>query len=90
LKHSYGTIKSPEKINAEFIAALFTPIIQRLGYILDRLVDHIDLAQKLYEVSNQNNRKFFLQPFKTGGNRKRFDTDERWEIIINTTIEFEE
>ncbi|MCX6325623.1 MAG: type IV toxin-antitoxin system AbiEi family antitoxin [Bacteroidia bacterium] len=81
---------SLEKINEEFIDALYTPTIQRLGYILDRLADRTDLAQKLYEVTYRNNRKFFWQPFKAGGRRKGFDTDDKWKIIINTTIEIDE
>jgi hypothetical protein len=67
-----------------------TPTIQRLGVIFDKYVNQPDLAQKLLEVSQSKKRKFYLQPFKAGGEKKGFEIDDKWKIIINTTIDIEE
>lgn len=79
-----------EKINAVFIRELSTPTIQRLGFIFEKQINRADLAQKLFDVFMESNRKFYWQPLKAGGDRKGFSTDQRWKIIINTEIEIEE
>jgi predicted transcriptional regulator of viral defense system len=79
-----------EKINSELIMTLSVPTIQRLGFILEKYASQSELAQKLYKVAMNQKRQFFLQPFKAGGERKGFETDEKWKIIINTSIEIEE
>lgn len=80
----------PKKIAADFIDSLSTPTIQRLGFIFDNLVNRPELAQKLLDVSFRRNRTFFLQPLEAGGERKGFETNEKWKIIINSNIEIEE
>jgi len=81
---------SPKKINKDLVESMSTTTIQRLGIIFEKYVNRPDLGQKLLEVSQSKKRKFYLQPFKTGGRRKGFDTDDKWKIIINTTIEIDE
>ena len=81
---------SPKKINKDLVEGMSTTTIQRLGIIFEKYVNRPDLGQKLLEVSESKKRKFYLQPFKAGGRRKGFDTDDKWKIIINTTIEIDE
>lgn len=81
---------SPKKINKDLVESMSTTTIQRLGIIFEKYVNRPDLGQKLLEVSESKKRKFYLQPFKAGGRRKGFDTDDKWKIIINTTIEIDE
>jgi predicted transcriptional regulator of viral defense system len=83
------TIKA-ERITPEFIDILSTPTIQRLGYIFDKIVSQSDLAEKIYNVSQEQDRTFFLQPFRTGGERKGYSINEKWKIIINTSVRIEE
>jgi predicted transcriptional regulator of viral defense system len=82
-------IKS-ERINHEFVMILTVPTIQRLGFIFERIVSQTYLAEKLFNISCEQNRTFFWQPFKAGGERKGFDKDEKWKIIINTNVNIEE
>lgn len=79
-----------KNITPELVSILTIPTIQRLGFILERIVYQEVLAERLYSVSQQKNRKFFWQPLKTGGERKGSDTDGKWKIIINTTVTIEE
>lgn len=81
---------NPKKINKELIEPLSTPTIQRLGVIFERYANRPDLAQKLLETSQRQKRKFYRQPFKAGGEKSGFVTDEKWKIVLNTSIEIEE
>ena len=80
----------PENINKELLETISIPTIQRLGFIFDRIVSQQELADKLYSVSRDLNKSFYKQPLKAGGKRGGFETDEKWGIIINTTIEIDE
>lgn len=66
------------------------PTTQRLGIIFERYVNRPDLAQKLIEVSQSKKRKFYIQLFKAGGEKKGYEIDEKWKIILNTAIDIEE
>ncbi|HMT66114.1 MAG TPA: type IV toxin-antitoxin system AbiEi family antitoxin [Candidatus Cloacimonadota bacterium] len=81
---------SPKKINKDLIESMSTPTIQRLGIIFEKYVNRPDLGQELLEVTQSKKRKFYIQPFKAGGEKKGFEIDEKWKIIINTTIDIEE
>jgi len=79
-----------ERITTELTETLSIPTIQRLEFIFDRLVSQPELADKLYKVSQKEKKTFFLQPLKAGGKRTGFETDEKWEIIINADIDLDE
>ena len=81
---------SPKKINKEFIEALSTPTVQRLGIIFEKYVNRPDLAHKLFEVAQARKSKFYVQPFKAGGEKSGFEIDEKWKIVLNTNIDIEE
>jgi predicted transcriptional regulator of viral defense system len=81
---------SPKKINKDLVDSISTATIQRLGIIFEKYVNRPDLAQKLLEVSQSKKRKFYLQPFKAGGEKKGFEIDYKWKIIINTSIDIDE
>jgi hypothetical protein len=42
------------------------------------------------EIARLENRKFYLQPFKAGNEKKGFDIDDKWKIIKNVKIDIEE
>ena len=81
---------SPKKINKDLVESISTATIQRLGIIFEKYVNRPDLAQKLLEVSQSKKRRFYLQPFKAGGEKKGFEVDDKWKIIINTSIDIDE
>lgn len=80
----------PERITREFVETLTVPSIQRLGYILDEVLNQNALADKLYSESQNLNKEFFRQPLKAGKEKTGFPTNDRWKIIINTEIEIDE
>jgi predicted transcriptional regulator of viral defense system len=61
-----------------------TSAIQRLGYILDRIVENEKLSNVLSKILG--NRKLFTVPLSVKKPPKGI-TDEKWKIIINMQIE---
>ncbi|KPL09557.1 MAG: hypothetical protein AMS26_22730 [Bacteroides sp. SM23_62] len=76
-----------DKIEPDLIKLFSIPTIQRIGYLLETVLEETEFAKKLYTVSNDLNLTFFRQPLRTGMPSAGFKTDPRWKIIINTEIE---
>ncbi len=83
-------VMKPEQITTELVNVLTIPTIQRLGYILDIILEEKDLAGKLYAESQKLKKDFFRQPLKSGEVKTGFPADSRWKIIINTDIDIDE
>ncbi len=66
------------------------PIYQRLGYILDVVLEETDLAESLYNRLKALNVSFRKTDFKTGKEIVGCDINEKWKIIINQEIEIDE
>lgn len=80
----------PEKIELELVRLFSVATIQRLGYILEYLLNKGELAKKLCEVSKDLNLHFYRQPLSSGQKTAGHETDPRWKIIINTEIDIDE
>lgn len=61
--------------------------LQRLGYILDRVLSRKKLGAGIYGILA--GRKIFPVPLKTIKSKTGFKMDPKWKIIINETIESE-
>lgn len=83
-------VMKPERITQELINTFTIPTIQRLGYLLDVVLEQKTLADKLYAESRKLKKAFFRQPLKAGLEKTGFPTNNRWKIIINTDIEIDE
>lgn len=79
----------PVKFSSEFFAAIHDTTVQRLGYILDRVVKQSGIAEKLYEQSQKAGVVFYRIPLKTSAPTKGFSSDERWKVIVNADIEID-
>lgn len=64
--------------------------LQRLGYLLDKVLNNQELATALMTLLDNNCTPLFRIPLKAAGETKGFETDERWKVIINTIIEIDE
>ena len=80
----------PKKIEPELIQLFSVATVQRLGYILDCILNEVQLANRLWRVSQDLNQHFYRQPLSTGKKTIGHKTDPRWKIIINTEIEIDE
>ena len=80
----------PKKIEPELIQLFSVSTTQRLGYILDCILNEVQLANRLWKVSQDLNQQFYRQPLSTGKKPAGSKTDPKWKIIINTEIEIDE
>ncbi len=64
--------------------------LQRLGYMLEKIFNNQSLANALYDALDKNQSPLFRIPLKASAPSKGFGTNERWKVIVNTTIEVDE
>lgn len=84
-----------ETINFEILDKYFfdyAPVstIQRLGYLLDNRSENKELAKTLFEKSQEFNLKFNKIPLNHGKTTDNCNSDAKWKIIINETIDIDE
>jgi predicted transcriptional regulator of viral defense system len=80
---------SPKKFNTAFFKAIQDTTIQRLGYLLDRVLQKHDFAERLYKQSQKTGVNFYRIPLKTSAPMKGFPADEKWKVIVNTEIDID-
>lgn len=80
----------PEKFNDDFIKEVAVSTIQRLGYLLDTVLEKENLATALYEKSIQKKLRFLRIPLQKSGKTKGFSSDGKWNVIVNAKIEIDE
>jgi predicted transcriptional regulator of viral defense system len=80
----------PEDFNEFIIANVPITALQRLGYILDKVIENNVLADALFQTLERVSAKLFRIPLKASAPFKGFLSDERWKVIINTEIEIDE
>ncbi len=80
----------PKMFNDEFVNYVPATALQRLGYIIENVLNNKNLADALYKAMKKSKIKFFRIPLKASSPKKGFSSDERWKVIINTEIEIDE
>lgn len=63
--------------------------LQRLGFILDKVLGNQLLADILYAALEKKNDTLFRVPLKTFATTKGFHSDNRWKVIVNTSIDID-
>jgi predicted transcriptional regulator of viral defense system len=79
-----------ENLNKEFLRQVPTATLQRLGYILDQVLKKEEIASHLYAECLKADVKFQKVALKASQKKNGFPINEKWKIIINAEIEFEE
>ncbi len=82
-----------QNIGSDFLSYFNSAVIQRLGYILEEVLEYKELADTLYQKVNDAGikfRKYPLQVMGKGVSLTGYDTNEKWKIIINEEIEIDE
>jgi len=80
----------PEAFDDYLLQNIPVTALQRLGYLLDKVFDKQALANALYKKLMDNNISFYRVALKPSAPIKGFSADEKWKIIINTTIEIDD
>lgn len=79
-----------EKINKSFLKQIPATTIQRLGYLLEKVVNQKEMADHLYNESMKLKLRFLRIPLKASGKRsKRHPIDDRWNVSVNIEIEMD-
>jgi len=77
----------PDDFNNLILANTSVTALQRLGYILDKVIENKVLADALYQALMRSRTKFFRIPLKASTPINGFSSDQRWKVIINTEID---
>ena len=69
-----------------------TPVIQRLGYLLDTVLDEQEKSDELFALAQSANLHFRKVALKTSKEASNDDCElnKRWKIIVNQEIEIDE
>ena len=67
-----------------------SPVFQRLGYIMEHILEREDLAETLYSKMEVAGLKFRKVPFKVNKPTGYCEVDKKWKVIINQEIEIDE
>jgi predicted transcriptional regulator of viral defense system len=81
------------KFTPDFLQLFPVPVIQRLGYLLNEVLEYSDKAEILLEKTKQAGlkiRKTLLKPDIQVRNYSDFELNEIWKIVINEEIEIDE
>jgi predicted transcriptional regulator of viral defense system len=74
-------------VKEELINYASVSSLQRLGYILEEILNRNDLAEKINKLCKKSGKTFYLIPLKASGNKKKEVINEKWKLMINTEIE---
>jgi predicted transcriptional regulator of viral defense system len=82
-----------ERMEKDFYRCFSSALIQRLGYLLENILGHAALAEKLYRGAAEAGVKFrnyplMVVPGKTSW--AKYPINRRWKISINAELEAEE
>lgn len=80
----------PEKLDVAFVKAIGVATLQKLGYLLDEVLEKKELGEALYKATRKARITFFtIQLMKGAGNRK-YVVSSKWKIIDNVKIEIDD
>jgi predicted transcriptional regulator of viral defense system len=80
----------PDMLNAPLVEYAPVTALQRLGYILEKVLQKNSLADALKKAMDEKQLLLFRTPLKAAAPVKGFPVDERWKVIVNTKIELDE
>lgn len=79
----------PKDINDELINYASVSSLQRLGYILEAILNRNDLAEKIIKQCKKTGKVFYLIPLKASGIKLNEHINIKWKLMINTEIEID-
>ena len=77
-------------LDQEFFDYVPTSTIQRLGYLLENELERPDLAEILHLKSQKFGLRFQKIPLKYGKSSEYCETNTKWKVTINETIEVDD
>ena len=78
------------KLTKEFFQYVPISVIQRLGYLLDEILEYPSQADDLYSSAEKYYVSFRKTPLKSTKSIANCETNKKWKLIINEQIEIDE
>lgn len=78
------------KLTKEFFEYVHRPVIQRLGYLLECVLEYQSQADDLYSRVEKYDISLRKTPLKNKKSIANCETNKKWKIIINEQIEIDE
>jgi hypothetical protein len=82
----FETIKRND-VNEAIINYASVSTLQRLGFVLDEVLNKKEIADKIFSICKKSGAKFYLIPLKASGKNDKEIINEKWKLMINTKIE---
>ncbi len=75
------------EVSEELISYAGVSTLQRLGFILEYILNKKEIAEKIFSLCKKAGLKFYFIPLKASGRKNKMVMNEKWKLIINTDIE---
>lgn len=79
-----------DSLNEIFFENVSASTVQRLGFLLEKVLEKTELANNLHAKAKENGCTFQKIPLKNGNQTEGCEVDSKWKIIINEEIEIDE
>ena len=78
------------RLAADFVKEVPVTSLQRLGYILDEVLEEGEVAESVYSLLKCSGFVLQYAPLKAGKSSEGCERNAKWRIIVNETIEIDE
>ena len=78
------------RLDAAFLQVAPAPVFQRLGYLLDRVLEEECLAEDLLGLLKSGGLKTKAAPLRLGASAEGAQVDKKWKVLVNQEIEIDE
>jgi predicted transcriptional regulator of viral defense system len=82
----FETVKRND-VNEALINYASVSSLQRLGFVLDEILNKKEIADRILSLCKNAGAKFYLIPLKASGKNQKERINEKWKLMINTEIE---
>ena len=79
----------PNDVSEELIKYASVSSLQRFGFILDEVLNKKKIADRIFSLCTKAEIKFYLIPLKASGKKNKNILNDKWKLMINTTIEID-
>jgi predicted transcriptional regulator of viral defense system len=78
------------KLDASFLKVASAPVFQRLGYLLDRVLEEEVIADGLLALMKSGGMKMKAVPLRLGASVDDAEVDKKWKVVVNQEIEIDD
>ena len=78
------------RLDASFLHLAPAPVFQRLGYLLDRVLEEESLAEDLLGLMKSGGLKTKAVTLRLGASAEGAQIDKKWKVMVNQDIEIDE